>query len=200
MGRTRKFCGKTTTLWRKCENCEKRESCMKVDKDFIAKKILIDCEGFYYVFKKLEIFEAYPILDGDVEKHNQDMAEYEERHKGVPFLTPPLVANGTLAAELALKYLVFKEKGEYECSHQLQFLFNQLTEPHKTALIERICKEAHQNETTLTENLNNISNLFEDFRYFYEHSALGYSNFWNDFVHIVCDYALSFQSECEEID
>lgn len=82
------------------------------------------------------------------------MAEYEERHKGVPLLTPPLVANGTLAAELALKYLVFKEKGEYECSHQLQFLFNQLTEPHKTALIERICKEAHQNETTLTENLN----------------------------------------------
>lgn len=200
MGRTRKFCGKTTTLWRKCENCEKRESCMQVDKDFIAKGILIDCEGFYYVFKKLEIFEAYPRLDGDVEKHKQDMAEYEERHKGVPLLTPPLVANGTLAAELALKYLVFKEKGEYECSHQLQFLFNQLTEPHKTALIERICKEAHQNETTLTENLNNISNLFEDFRYFYEHSALGYSNFWNDFVHIVCDYALSFQSEFEEID
>ena len=135
-----------------------------------------------------------------MEKHNQDMAEYEERHKGVPLLTPPLVANGTLAAELALKYLVFKGKGEYECSHQLQFLFNQLTEPHKTALIERICKKAHQNETTLTESLNNISNLFEDFRYFYEHSALGYSNFWNDFVHIVCDYALSVQSECEEID
>lgn len=38
MGRTRKFCGKTTTLWRKCENCEKRESCMQVDKDFIAKE------------------------------------------------------------------------------------------------------------------------------------------------------------------
>ena len=101
MGRTRKFCGKTTTLWRKCENCEKRESCMQVDKDFIAKGILIDCEGFYYVFKKLEIFEAYPRLDGDVEKHKQDMAEYEERHKGVPLLTPPLVANGTLAAELS---------------------------------------------------------------------------------------------------
>lgn len=173
---------------------------MKVDKDFTAKEILIDCEGFYYVFKKLEVFEACPRFDGDVEKHKQDMAEYEERHKGVPHLTPPLVVNGTLATELALKYLVFKEKGEYECSHQLQFLFNQLTEPHKTVLTERICKEAHQNETTLTENLNDISNLFEDFRYFYEHSTLGYSNFWNDFVHIVCDYALSFQSECEESD
>lgn len=200
MGRTRKFRGRITTLWHKCENCEKRESCMKADKDFTAKEILIDCEGFYYVFKKLELFEAYPRLDGNVEKHKQDIAEYEERHKGIPFLTPPLVANGTLAAELALKYLVFKEKGEYECSHQLQFLFNQLVEPHKTVLIERICKEAQQNETTLTENLNNISNLFEDFRYFYEHGTLGYSNFWNSFVHAVCDYALSFRSECEAND
>ena len=171
---------------------------MKVDKDFTAKEILIDCEGFYYVFKKLEIFEAYPRLDGDVEKHKQDMAEYEERHKGVPLLTPPLVANGTLAAELALKYLVFKEKGEYECSHQLQFLFNQLTEPHKNALIERICKEAHQNETTLTENLNNISNLFEDFRYAFGKEQLGFSNFFNDFVHIVCDYALQQKKIVEE--
>ena len=52
MGRTRKFCGRTTTLWLKCENCEKRESCMKVDKEFTAEEILIDCEGFYYVFKR----------------------------------------------------------------------------------------------------------------------------------------------------
>ena len=79
MGRTRKFCGRTTTLWHKCETCEKRESCMKVDKDFTAKEILIDCEGFYYVFKKLEIFEAYPRLEGDVEKHKQDMNEEEYR-------------------------------------------------------------------------------------------------------------------------
>lgn len=48
MGRTRKFRGRITTLWHKCENCEKRESCMKADKDFTAKEILIDCEGFYY--------------------------------------------------------------------------------------------------------------------------------------------------------
>lgn len=79
MGRTRKFCGRTTTLCRKCENCEKQESCMKVDKDFTAKEILIDCEGFYYVFKKLEIFEAYPRLDGDVEKHKQDIVSIRIR-------------------------------------------------------------------------------------------------------------------------
>lgn len=123
---------------------------------------------------------------------------YEEKHKGVPMLTPPLIANGTLAAELALKFLIFKKKGEYECGHHLLSLFNQLTEPHRTVLTERICKEAHQNETTLTENLNKISNLFEDFRYFYEHEVLGYSHFLNDFIHIVCDYAISLKLEYED--
>lgn len=101
-------------------------------------------------------------------------------------------------AQMQDKFLIFKEKGEYECGHHLLSLFNQLTEPHRTVLTERICKEAHQNETTLTENLNNISNLFEDFRYFYEHEILGYSNFLNDFIHIVCDYAISMKSEYEE--
>lgn len=198
MGNPRKFCGTTFTLKKKCEHCPKKDDCIKGDKVSTAKEILIDCEAFYYVFKELEKFETYPRLDGDVEKHKQDMIEYEEKHKGVPMLTPPLIANGTLAAELALKFLVFKENGEYECGHHLQFLFNQLTEPHKTVLIERICNEAHQNETTLTENLNNISKLFEDFRYFYEHEILGYSNFLNDFIHIVCDYAISLKPEFEE--
>lgn len=198
MGKPRKFCGTAFTLKKKCENCPKKDDCVKVDKDFTAKEILIDCEAFYYVFNKLEEFDTYPRLNGDVEKHKQDMLEYEKKHKDVPMLTPPLIANGTLAVELALKFLIFKEKGEYECGHHLLFLFNQLTEPHRTVLTERICKEAHQNETTLTENLNNISNLFEDFRYFYEHEILGYSNFLNDFIHIVCDYAISMKSEYEE--
>lgn len=191
MKKPRKFCGTTFTLKNKCRNCPKKDDCVKGDKDFTAKEILIDCEAFYYVFKKLEEFDAYPRLDNDAEKHKQDMIDYEEKHKGIPMLTPSLIANGTLAVELALKFLIFKEKGEYECGHHLHFLFNQLTEPHKTILTERICKETHQNETALTEYLNKISNLFEDFRYFYEHEILGYSNFLNDFIHIVCDYAIS---------
>lgn len=198
MRKTRKFYGNTFALKNKCENCPQKGDCIKGDKVFTSKEILVDCEAFYYVFKKLEEFDTHPRLDGDVEKHKHDMIEYEEKHKGVPMLTPPLIANGTLAVELALKFLVFKEKGEYECGHHLCFLFNQLTEPHKTVLTERICKEANQNETTFIENINNISNLFEDFRYFYEHEILGYSNFLNDFIHIVCDYAISLKSEYDE--
>lgn len=98
--------------------------------------------------------------------------------------------NGVLAAELALKFLIFKEMGSYECIHNLQRLFEQLPYCHKNALTETIYEQAHQNEETLKFNLANISNLFEDFRYSFGKEQLGYTNFFNEFVHIVCEYAI----------
>ena len=53
-----------------------------------------------------------------------------------------------------------------------------------------IYKQAHQNEETLKFNLSNISNLFEDFRYSFGKEQLGYSGFFNEFVDIVCEYAI----------
>lgn len=198
MGKVRKFCGVTMPQNEKCVDCPKNKDCKKENNAFTAKIVLLDCEGFYYVFKKLEAFDTYPRFDGNAEKHEQDWQEYEEKHKDVPFLTPTVIVNGTLAAELALKFLIFKENGEYECGHNLQTLFNQLPEPHKTVLLERIYKEAHQNADTLALNLPNISNLFEEYRYYYEYNGLGFSNFLNDFIHIVCDYAISLKSEYED--
>ena len=121
------------------------------------------------------------------------MIAYEKEHEGIPYLEPQLVVNGTIAAELALKAITFKEKREFEYGHNLRQLFYQLPEPHKSILTEKICKEARQNEETLLINLNNIADLFEDYRYYFEHSAIGYSNFLNDFIHIVCDYAISLK-------
>ena len=53
-----------------------------------------------------------------------------------------------MAAELALKFLIFKEQGAYECIHNLQRLFEQLPDCHKDALTEILYKQAHQNEET----------------------------------------------------
>lgn len=200
MGKNRKFCGPTFIDLKKCEQCAKRDECKNDPFAFTSKEILIDCEGFYYVFKKLETFIAYPRYSGDAEQYELDWQKYEEKHQGTPHLTPPTVVNGTLAVELALKFLIFKENGEYECGHNLQVLFNQLPEPHKTVLSERIYKEAHQNADTLAVNLLQIANLFEDYRYFYEHQSVGFTNFLNDFIHIVCDYAISLKSEYEETE
>ena len=144
----------------------------------------------FYLFKQLEEFEKLPTLSDNEEKNLETIDEYINRHEGIPSLMSPFVVNGALAVELALKFLIFKEKGSYECIHNLQRLFDQLPDCHKNALTEIICKQAHQNDETLKFNLTNISNLFEDFRYSFGKEHVGYTNFFNEFVHIVCEYAI----------
>lgn len=194
----RKFTGVPFTPKEKCYNCEHLEQCRNGNRSFTAKEIVIDCEGFYYIFKRLEEFEKYPILDGNIEKFTEEILAYDGKHKGTPFLTTPLIVNGALAVELALKSLIFKENGEFECTHNLQRLFEQLPVCHKNPLSELIYKQAHQNKETLNFNLHNISNLFEDFRYPFGKESVGYTNFFSEFVHIVCDYAMSQKPPDEE--
>lgn len=189
--RPKKFTGVPFTPKEKCRNCEHLERCRIGRNSLTTKEIVIYCEGFYYIFKKKEEFERRPMFDGNVEKYREETFAYEKKHEGVPLLTSPLIVNGALAAELALKFLIFKENDEFECIHNLQLLFEQLPDCHKNPLTEMIYKQAHQNEESLNFNLHNISNLFEVFRYPFERDVVGYSNFFNEFVHIVCDYAIS---------
>lgn len=186
--------------WDKCKTCENKDNCNKINKDLTFKMILIDCEGFYYIFKELESFIHFPTLTGDIEKYEQEILEYEKKHENIPFLKPQMVVNGTLAVELALKSLIFKENEEFECIHNLKKLFDQLPEPHKSILTDKIYQEAHQNAETMAINLSNISNLFEKYRYVFEQVNIGYSNFLNDFIHIVCDYAISLKPKDDAED
>lgn len=152
--------------------------------------MVLECESFYHLYKQLEEFEKMPALCESLEKSQEIIDDYVKRHEDIPSLRSPLVVNGALAAELALKFLIYKEMGSYECIHNLHSLFEQLPDCHKNALTEMIYKQAHQNEETLKINLTNISNLFEDFRYSFGKEHLGYSGFFYEFVHIVCEYAI----------
>lgn len=192
------FTGIPFTPQEKCHNCEHLEQCHNANHLLTAKGIIIDCESFYYIFKELEKFEKMPILVEDIEKDRAAFHAYERKHGGIPYLVPPLVVNGALAVELALKFLIFKENGKFDCIHNLQYLFEQLPDCHKIPLTEMICKHAHQTEETLKILLPNISNLFEDFRYFFEKEHIAYTNFFNEFIHIVCDYAISQKPADEE--
>lgn len=191
----RKFMGVPFTIQEKCLDCKQLEQCDRKNQSLTAKGIVLDCEGFYFVFKKLEQLEQRPKFDGNLETYENAITIFEEQHMGVLYLSPTLVVNGALAAELALKFLIFKENGEFDCIHNLHKLFEQLPTCHKSALSGIIYQQAHQNKETLKINLLNIANLFEDYRYFFGKEHLGYSNFFNDFVHIVCDYAISLKPE-----
>ena len=194
-----KFTGVPFSIREKCLDCKQLEQCKRNDQSLTTKEIVLDCEGFYYVFKKLEQFEQRPKFDGNLEEYKDAVAVYGEKHLGVPFLSPALVVNGALAAELALKFLMFKENGKFDCIHNLQKLFEQLPDCHKATLTKIIYQQAHQNEESLRINLPNIANLFEDYRYFFGKEHIGFSNFFNDFVHIACDYAISLKPEDDDL-
>lgn len=190
MSLKRKFTGVPFTPKPKCAACEHFEQCRNSDNSLTIKIMVLECESFYYLFKRLEEFEKFPIFCESMEKNQERIDDYAKQHEGIPSLRSPLVVNGALAAELALKFLIFKEMGSYECIHNLRRLFEQLPDCHKNALTEIIYKQAHQNEETLKFNLTNISNLFEDFRYSFGKEQLGYSGFFYEFVDIVCEYAI----------
>lgn len=193
-----KFDGVPFTPKTKCIGCEHLEDCRNCDQSTTLKCILLECESFYYVFKKLEEFEKRPFNDGNTAQYSDSLLAYEKEHESVPMLTYPLVVNGAFAAELALKFLIFQENLKFDCIHSLYQLFYQLPSKHKVPLTEIIYKQARQNAKTLEVNLSNIANLFEDFRYAFGKEQLGFTNFFNDFIHIVCDYAIQQKKIDEE--
>lgn len=195
MSKQRKFTGVPFCPVQECIKCKRLKHCQIQHNTITENAILIDCEAFYYVFKQIENIEKMPALHGDINEYHKAMERYEENHENIPLLTPPLVTNGALAVELALKFLLFKENGAFECIHNLKLLYEQLPEPHKTILTNQIFTEAHQNSTSLNINLLNISNLFIDYRYFFSKDTVGFSNFFYDFIHIICDYVLSLKSQ-----
>ncbi len=179
---------------KKCQNCDSAGDCeflkLLFQKPFDASGVLLDCKAFYIVFCELE--ERCRIPDDPEEKKQY----HEESDAGKrPFLTPAMVTNGVLAAELALKALVLRETSIFDCIHYLDKLFYSLPDNHRKALSSLIKEKAHQNDATLKTNLETISNFFQEWRYFFQHDIIGYSNFLPEFIHIVCDYALGVHDE-----
>lgn len=155
-------------------------------KPFDATGVILDCKSFYTVFCELEERCRIP-LDNPEKLNLHDEETDTEKH---PFLTPAMVTNGILAAELALKALTLNETGTFDCIHNINTLFYNLSDVHRKVISSIIKEKAHQNDITLKANLDTISNFFTEWRYFFEKEAIGYSNFLSDFIHIVCDYAI----------
>lgn len=184
---------------KRCQSCEKTADCdflkLLFQKPYDASGVLLDCKAFYIVFCELE--ERCRILDDPEEKKRY----HEESDAGKrPFLTPAMVTNGVLAAELALKALTLRETGTFDCIHDLDKLFYALPEVHKTALSSLIKEKSCQNDATLKKNLETISLFFHKWRYFFQHETVGYTNFMTEFIHIVCDYAIAkIESNATEV-
>ena len=179
----------------KCKNCYKATDCEFLKSllhiPFDASGVVLDCKAFYTVFCELEERCRVPFDDPEKMKQYHEESDAGKR----PFLTPTMVTNGVLAAELAIKALTLYETGEFDCIHSIDKLFYSLPGNHKTTLTNLINEESHQNDETLKMNLETISNFFQEWRYFFESESIGYSDFLLKFIHIVCDYAISIIEE-----
>lgn len=177
-----------------CDSCEKVDECkflkLLFQKPYDVSGILLDCKAFYIVFCELE--ERCRIPDDPEEEKRY----HEESDAGRSlFLTPAMLTNGVLAAELALKALTLRETGTFDCIHDLDKLFYALPDNHRATLSALIKEKSRQNDVTLKRNLEAISVSFAKWRYFFQYDTVGYSNFLLEFIHIVCDYALEVQCE-----
>lgn len=156
-------------------------------KPYDASGVILDCKAFYIVFCELE--ERCRIPFGNLKKMKQYHEETDAGQR--PYLTSAMITNGVLAAELALKALTLKETGTFDCIHKIDKLFYALPEDYKTALSALLKEKTHQNDETLKINLETIGNFFVQWRYSFQSEAIGYSNFLPEFIHIVCNYAIS---------
>ena len=173
--------------YEECIECKKKEICQEQNKVIMQNYILHHCESFYNV---------YMLLTNIEKNYRENLFESINNNKYFNTLFPKVV-NGDLAVEYALKYLIFKENKKFRCIHNLEQLFDDLSEEHKSNLIKIIKKNAHQNEETLRQNLKRISNVFIDFRYPFDLEAVGISNFFDDFVKSVCEYVLQFKEKVD---
>ena len=174
---------------KKCQSCEKASNCefLKTlhQKPFDARGILLNSKAFYAVFYELEKCYCTP-FDND-----ERIQQYREKLNAGNhlYLDPALVTNGVLAAELAMKALTFKETGTFDCTHDLDRLFYALPDKYRLELSDIIKEKSHQNDNTIKAQLETTSGFFVNWRYSFEREAIGYTNFLNEFIHIVCEYA-----------
>lgn len=182
-----------------CEHCAHQEHCTK-EHDVTAHAILVDCRSFYFVYCRLEENNRMPTYTGDHKKYETEIDSFVQMQIELPCLDIPQVTNGALAAELAIKFLTFRETNTFYQIHDLEQLFAALPEIHKTELLSRIKVQAHQTDETFLYQLHQFANCFDGYRYFFERESVTTTGLFNQFVKIVCEYALEYAVAADSVN
>ena len=158
----------------------------------INHQLLEDCKGFYYTYKLLLEETRHPIFT-----HSQEeLAEKIERNVDKwdqPMLFYVILTNGALAAELAIKYLTFRRKHDFVEDHKLDLLFDDLPLKDQKEILSRVKRQTGIDREVFEKILGNFANTFMKARYFFSQEENGVSNTFDDFVRIVCEYAVEVQ-------
>lgn len=171
------YCSQYDSASSLCQNCDC--SCVDIEEALI----LQECHAFYTVFLQLEEQLKCSGL------HNNKLDA-----KRPTLLSVPYMVNGAFACELALKYLLISSNIPFDMvnGHNLEYLFQLLSQEHKDALTPLIQKRSCLDDSAFQDGLSSIANTFNKQRYQFSNYNQGQCThtLFNPFVHALCEFVL----------
>lgn len=110
----------------------------------------------------------------------------------------PYVVNGTLACEIALKSALSIETSK-KCMHYINKLYNELSDDYKNVILDKFTSSGLSPED-FQNCLNQSSDLFVKWRYFYESKGVSKPKYFYELVQAICLGMFSFSSLIERDD
>lgn len=153
-------------------------------------QILVASKGFFYTYELLLKDSAYPWFVRSQEERARRLRESVDK-LDQPSLLHAIVVNGSMATELALKYLTYRDAREFVQTHRLDLLLNNLPSKDRQEILSRLEKRAGMSEEVCEKAIAIFSNAFTEARYFFSPgNNKGISFLFDDFVRVVHEYAI----------
>ena len=152
-------------------------------------QILEASKGFFYTYELLLKDSKYPFFERSQEKAAERIAEGAAK-LGQPTLFYSIVVNGSMATELALKYLTYRDTHEFVQTHRLDLLFKDLPPKDREEILLRIRKQTGTSDEVFERSLDTFASAFNEARYFFSLGNKGVSFFFDDFTRVVHEYAI----------
>lgn len=138
--------------------------------------------NLFLAFQTKTFFEAYQIL------------KRQTTESALPRYFVPIIVNGALSAEFALKSILAENHVDYKKEHNLLSLFILLPTDFALEVVNRSMAIApsYQKFNKWTDELILISEAFVDWRYYFESGAPAFDiAFFDSFVCAVCETLIS---------
>lgn len=168
-----------------CTSCEMYGDC-ELQTSY---QILEASKAFFFAYELLLDNSHYPWFAHSHEEYEIRWGKNKDK-LGQPSLLFTIATNGAMAAELALKYLTFREQHSFVQTHKLDQLFGNLPPQDKAEILRRLEQRTDTCEEVLMKTINIFSDVFTEARYHFSLGNKGISILFDDFVRVVQEYAI----------
>jgi len=112
--------------------------------------------------------------------------------KTISEYTLPWIVNGAFACEIGMKYILSRNGISISKVHLLHVLFSHLPSNDKAAIWDRLKDSNNYQDDYISNSILLISNVFNNFRYSYEHTLVIDMDFAANFFNAVYEQVRSY--------